>query len=87
MRQSAIYHDRPQRPVERAAFWIEHVIRHGGDYMRSPINELSWYQYYLLDVIGFLIGILLLTLLIVFHIFRCLLRMGAKAFSVKQKKH
>eukprot|EP00057_Strongylocentrotus_purpuratus_P028564 XP_011683038.1 PREDICTED: UDP-glucuronosyltransferase 2C1-like [Strongylocentrotus purpuratus] len=83
---SAIYHDRPQRPVERAAFWIEHVIKHGGDYMRSPVNDLVWYQHYLLDVICFLIGGLFLFLLFLLYLFRCICKLGMKTSSRKRKK-
>ncbi|XP_030852175.1 UDP-glucuronosyltransferase 2C1 isoform X3 [Strongylocentrotus purpuratus] len=68
-RMSAIFHDRPMRPVEKAAFWIEHVIKHGGEYMRSPIHDLTWYQYYLLDVVAFLL--LVLVVVIVFIVYSC----------------
>lgn len=56
---SAIFHDRPQRPVERASYWIEHVIKYGGDYMRTSGNygHLSFIQTYLIDI-------MLLTVLI-----------------------
>lgn len=68
-RMSAIFHDRPMRPVEKAAFWIEHVIKHGGEYMRSPIHDLTWYQYYLLDVVAFLL--LVLVVVFVFIMYSC----------------
>ncbi|XP_041475570.1 UDP-glucuronosyltransferase 2C1-like [Lytechinus variegatus] len=84
LRLSSIYHDRPQRPLERAAFWIEHVIKHGGDYMRSPINDISWYQYYLLDVTAFLAGVFFMVLLVIFCIIRCMCKLWKKPF-VKRK--
>ncbi|XP_071496610.1 UDP-glucuronosyltransferase 1-2-like [Diadema antillarum] len=49
-RLSAIFKDRPLRPAERAAFWIEHVIKHGGEHMRSTVNDLNFLQYSLIDV-------------------------------------
>lgn len=87
MHHSAIYHDRPQRPVERAAFWIEHVIKHGGDYMRSPVNDLVWYQHYLLDVVCFLTGVFLIFfLLLLSYLFRCICGLSMNTLSRKYKK-
>lgn len=41
--------DQPLSSLERAAWWIEYVIRHGGTrHLRSP--QLSWFQYLMLDV-------------------------------------
>ncbi|XP_030854984.1 UDP-glucuronosyltransferase 2B18-like [Strongylocentrotus purpuratus] len=44
-RASAIFKDRPMTAPDRAAFWIEHVIKHGGSYMRSPVHDLSFVQF------------------------------------------
>lgn len=41
--------DQPLDSLERAAWWIEYVIRHGGTkHLRAP--QLSWFQYLVLDV-------------------------------------
>ncbi|KAF5295475.1 hypothetical protein FQR65_LT10463 [Abscondita terminalis] len=49
--RSKIMHDEPMKPLEKAIFWIEYVIRHrGAPHLRSPALNLSWYQYFLLDV-------------------------------------
>ena len=51
--------DQITRPLDRAVWWIEHVMRHPKMYEgRSPVHKLAWYQYFLLDVIGFLIVVL-----------------------------
>eukprot|EP00057_Strongylocentrotus_purpuratus_P035223 XP_798204.2 PREDICTED: UDP-glucuronosyltransferase 2C1-like [Strongylocentrotus purpuratus] len=70
-RLSTILRSRPMEPVDRAAFWIEHVIKHGGDYMRSPGKDLSFIQYNLIDVFTFLIGIGALLLFAFYKIMRC----------------
>lgn len=62
---STIFHDRPMSSIDTAIYWVEYVIRHkGAHHLRSPAVELSWYQYYLLDVISFLMSIILLLILI-----------------------
>ncbi|XP_066267185.1 UDP-glucuronosyltransferase 2C1-like [Branchiostoma lanceolatum] len=56
--------DQPQSPMERAVWWIEHVIKHGGlPHLRSRAIELPFYQYYLLDVIGMIIAVISAVLL------------------------
>ena len=48
---SEIFKSDPQSPAEKAAWWIEHVIKHGGDHLRSVGNELLWYEYWMLDTL------------------------------------
>ena len=45
-------------PRERAAWWLDHVMKYGGDYMRSAGQEIPLYQLMLLDVFFFLLGVL-----------------------------
>ncbi|KAL0120588.1 hypothetical protein PUN28_008344 [Cardiocondyla obscurior] len=47
--------DRPLNALDTAIYWIEYVIKHGEDSLRSPAMELTWWQLSLLDVIGFLL--------------------------------
>ncbi|XP_066271783.1 UDP-glucuronosyltransferase 2C1-like [Branchiostoma lanceolatum] len=58
IRLSRLHRDQPQSPMERAVWWIEHVIKHGRlPHLRARAVELPWYQYYLLDVAVFLFGV------------------------------
>ncbi|XP_019619695.1 PREDICTED: UDP-glucuronosyltransferase 2C1-like [Branchiostoma belcheri] len=51
--------DQPQSPMERAVWWIEHVIKHGGlPHLKSRAAELPFYQYYLLDVIALILAVI-----------------------------
>eukprot|EP00058_Branchiostoma_floridae_P017218 XP_002602706.1 hypothetical protein BRAFLDRAFT_210309 [Branchiostoma floridae] len=62
-RLSRLHRDQPQSPMERAVWWIEHVIKHGGlPHLRARAVELPWYQYYLLDVAVFLFAVCLAVL-------------------------
>uniref|UniRef100_A0A671FGM3 UDP-glucuronosyltransferase n=2 Tax=Rhinolophus ferrumequinum TaxID=59479 RepID=A0A671FGM3_RHIFE len=57
MRLSRIHHDQPVKPLDRAIFWIEFVMRHkGAKHLRPAIHDLTWFQYHSLDVIGFLLA-------------------------------
>ncbi|XP_036122349.1 UDP-glucuronosyltransferase 2A3-like isoform X2 [Molossus molossus] len=57
MRLSRIHHDQPVKPLDRAVFWIEFVMRHkGAKHLRPAAHNLTWFQYHSLDVIGFLLA-------------------------------
>ncbi|XP_059131163.1 UDP-glucuronosyltransferase 2A2 isoform X2 [Peromyscus eremicus] len=57
MRLSRIHHDQPVKPLDRAVFWIEFVMRHkGAKHLRVAAHDLTWFQYHSLDVIGFLLA-------------------------------
>ena len=60
MKASEIFRNQVQSPAERAAFWIEHVCRFGGDHLHSAGNDLPLYSYLMLDILAFI--------LITFHI-------------------
>ncbi|XP_051545469.1 UDP-glucuronosyltransferase 2A2-like isoform X1 [Myxocyprinus asiaticus] len=65
MRLSRIHHDQPMKPLDQAVFWIEFVMRNkGAKYLRVQAHELSWYQYYCLDVVAFLLTIVTLIIFI-----------------------
>jgi glucuronosyltransferase len=72
---SGIYRDQPLTPLEQAVFWTEYMIRHkGAPHVRSAVFDLTWYQYFLLDVIavlllagGSVIAILFLTLRVIMY--------------------
>ncbi|XP_061445238.1 UDP-glucuronosyltransferase 2A1-like [Rhineura floridana] len=69
IRLSQIHHDQPMKPLDRAVFWIEYVMRHkGAKHLRAAAHDLTWYQYHCLDVIAFLIGC---TAVFVFIAFKC----------------
>ena len=52
---SAIMKDDVMLPVQRAAYWIEHVTSFGSDHLRSPGLDLTWYQYWMIDVLCLLL--------------------------------
>lgn len=44
-------------------YWVEYVIRHkGAAHLKSAGADIQWYQYLLIDVIGFILLILSITL-------------------------
>ncbi|KAG5870475.1 hypothetical protein JTB14_030329 [Gonioctena quinquepunctata] len=51
-----ILEDHPMNGLNKAIWWIEYVIRHkGAKHLRSPLADMSYFQYFMLDVVGFLL--------------------------------
>ncbi|XP_025240594.1 UDP-glucuronosyltransferase 2B30 isoform X3 [Theropithecus gelada] len=70
MKLSSIHHDQPVKPLDRAVFWIEFVMRHkGAKHLRVAAYDLTWFQYHSLDVIGFLLAC---VATVIFIITKCL---------------
>jgi len=51
-RSSAILRDEPLFGPEKAAHWIEHVVKYGSAHMRSPAMDLPLYRFLMLDVVA-----------------------------------
>ncbi|XP_054409147.1 UDP-glucuronosyltransferase 2B7 isoform X1 [Pongo abelii] len=83
MKLSRIQHDQPVKPLDRAVFWIEFVMRHkGAKHLRVAAHDLTWFQYHSLDVIGFLLAC---VATVIFIITKCCLFCFWK-FTRKTKK-
>ena len=67
---STIHHDQPVKPLDRAVFWIEFVMRHkGAKHLRPAAHDLTWFQYHSLDVIGFLLACVAIVVFVVTECF------------------
>nr|XP_027780674.1 UDP-glucuronosyltransferase 2B31-like isoform X2 [Marmota flaviventris] len=84
MRLSRIHHEQPVKPLDRAVFWIEFVMRHkGAKHLRVAAHDLSWFQYYSLDVLGFLLAC---VATVIFIITKCCLFCCQKFTKTGKKK-
>ena len=72
------------RPLDRAVWWIEYAIRHPGlGHFRSPVHDLAWHEYLMLDIVVFVVAVVVLLVGIVVTFCKCLLR---RCLLPKQKK-
>ncbi|XP_038190122.1 UDP-glucuronosyltransferase 2A2 isoform X2 [Arvicola amphibius] len=84
MRLSRIHHDQPVKPLDRAVFWIEFVMRHkGAKHLRVAAHDLSWFQYHSLDVIAFLLACVASA---IFLVAKCCLFVFQKFAKTRKKK-
>ena len=66
-RLSRLHRDQPIKPLDRALFWIEFVMRHGGaGHLQTESYKLPWYSYHSVDVaVVWLTVVLILSVLMV----------------------
>ena len=85
MRISQLMKDSPRTPSEKTADWIEHVLRHGAQHLRGQAYNIPWYQYYLLDVMAFLVTIVTFVTIVIGWTCRCLCRVCCRKGESKTK--
>ena len=69
-KRSSILLGTDARPVGTCVRWIEHVMTHGGEHLHSHAVDMPWYQYWMLDVLAFILIIIFLILIAVIRIVR-----------------
>ncbi|XP_020621501.1 UDP-glucuronosyltransferase 2B10-like [Orbicella faveolata] len=78
-RISRLLRDNPRTSVQQAADWIEYVHRHkGAKHLRPEVYNLHWYQYYLLDVLAFLLTTLFAFCIAITMLFKLLSKIVTK---------
>lgn len=87
---SAILRDYPMTPRQTVVYWMEHVIKYGSDHLRSHAVNLTWYEYFLIDVIVVLAAVLGAILAVfIFSVrlcYRCVKQRRSTVHSTSNKK-
>jgi len=87
MHLSGLLKDRRRTPLQETCDWIEYVLRHGGArHLRAQVLDIPWYQYYLLDVITFIVAIATMVVMVIRLACRCLCRVCCRKGDGKDKK-
>jgi hypothetical protein len=71
-RASRIFRSAVQTPIERASYWIEHVIQFGFEHLHSAGSDLHLYQYFMLDIVAFLLAVCCVLLIVLALACRCM---------------
>ncbi|XP_067011774.2 UDP-glucosyltransferase 2 [Anabrus simplex] len=65
LHRSTLLRDQSETPLEKAIFWTEYVLRHRGAYhLQSPAKDMSFIEYFLLDVIALYILVAVALILV-----------------------
>ncbi|XP_068227735.1 2-hydroxyacylsphingosine 1-beta-galactosyltransferase-like [Palaemon carinicauda] len=88
--RSALLKDQETSSLDRAVYWTEHVLRHGGaQHLRSAAANMSIHQYMMIDVIAVLTlaaVVLLFCLKWLLKFLYCALLFALKKASTKLQK-
>ncbi|XP_014776559.2 UDP-glucuronosyltransferase 2A3 [Octopus bimaculoides] len=72
-RASEIFHSRPEYPAKKSARHIDHILKYGGEYLKSPCQESRLYEFLMIDVlVPIFAAILFLIYLIYLSVKKCL---------------
>lgn len=85
LRLRSLLRDRPIKPLDHAVWWIEHVIKYGGDHLRSPAAQMSWVEYYEVKLVLIVLSILITILLVLGWIVKSLLRFIFNLYKINIK--
>jgi glucuronosyltransferase len=73
--RSSLMRDQPIKPLDKAIFWVEHVLKYkGAAHLKNSSNKLYLYQYLLLDVIVFIFTIIFLIVMLLYILVKGLVR-------------
>ncbi|XP_022163253.1 UDP-glucuronosyltransferase 2A3-like [Myzus persicae] len=81
------FKDRPMSPADSVVYWTEYIIRHNGDpHLKSHALSLSWYQYFLIDIICTLLFIVLIVLFVIYYCLQIMYKQIFKYFHYTKAK-
>lgn len=81
---SNVMKDVPISPSEAVVYWTNYVLKHNGAlYLRTVGADMPLFQYLLLDVIGFIAAVVILS----FYSLICLFRRIYRLFSPSKSKN
>lgn len=73
MELSRRFKDRQNTPKEEVIYWTEYVIKHkGAHHLKTAALKLSWYQYFLIDIIITIVLIALVSLSVIFLLLKAI---------------
>nr|XP_018905849.1 PREDICTED: UDP-glucuronosyltransferase 2B13-like [Bemisia tabaci]XP_018905858.1 PREDICTED: UDP-glucuronosyltransferase 2B13-like [Bemisia tabaci]XP_018905867.1 PREDICTED: UDP-glucuronosyltransferase 2B13-like [Bemisia tabaci] len=73
------FRDQPIKPLDRAVYWVEYVLRHKSlDHLHPGNLQLSWYQLNLIDVMVFLVISVIITLTLINQLVKRLVKSTGK---------
>ncbi|XP_047519818.1 UDP-glucosyltransferase 2-like [Pieris napi] len=80
-----VMRDTPLKPLDNAVWWIEHVIKHGGDHLQPPSAGMSWTEYYELNLLSVVAAILIITIIVLLIILKIVFSFVRSLFVSKVK--
>ena len=61
-----IYRSRPMSAKQRAVYWIEQVLEHGGEHLMSAALDMPWYEYLMLDIAALAVAMMIVIIMVLY---------------------
>uniref|UniRef100_T1GNM6 UDP-glucuronosyltransferase n=1 Tax=Megaselia scalaris TaxID=36166 RepID=T1GNM6_MEGSC len=75
--RSRLYRDQPMKPLDKAIWWIEYVIRNPkANHLRSPAVHMNIFSSRSLDVIAFFIVLFVIFVMMVIFLIQCFCKLS-----------
>lgn len=84
-RLSNLMKDKPISGRELGAYWVEHILRHGGKHLTSPSKDMPLYQYFMVDVVLFLAVILCIVFFVELKLLMIVIRKLVNRYKIKRR--
>lgn len=79
--------DQPQKPLERAIWWLEYVLRHGGaKHLRSPAANISWSEYLELELLSLVLISLVTSLVLITLVLKIIFQKLLQLYQIHYKE-
>lgn len=75
----------PIKPLDRAVWLIEHIIKYGGDHLQSPARGLSLAEYYEINLVLAFFCILFIISVIMFYVLKFTLNISYNVYISHNK--
>lgn len=85
---SARYRDQKEKPLDRAIWWIEWLMRNPNcDYLKSPVLRLGFIAGNSYDIIAIVVFVIALSMIVLFKLICCITRrcIGKQRISEPKK--
>ncbi|XP_045506850.1 UDP-glucosyltransferase 2-like [Colias croceus] len=80
IRLRSLMREHPVPPLELAVWWVEHILRHGGQHLRSPAAGLTWAEYYEVPLVLTVAAVCLSVLVVIVFLVLSVVRTVRKTF-------
>lgn len=85
---SVLFKDNPMMPIDKAVYYVEHVIRaNGPSHLKTAATKLSFWQIHLIDQVAFILALITATTLIAIGLLSNAMKWIKMKFQKRGKLH
>lgn len=75
------------KPIDRAVYWIEYVLRHDGAvHLKSRASTINFIEYFSMDVCFVIISMILISMFLLVKIITLVVKRNSIKLTQKKKK-